>query len=137
MKTFISMCIGWISSLLLFLFGDVGVPFWVLLSLMCLDFIMGILMGFLNKSKKTNTGGLSSRVGLIGLVKKCLILVFVIVGHFMDVLLGFNYIQNIVIIGFSVNEIISLTENASLMGLPLPNIIVKAIELLKEKENNE
>jgi phage-related holin len=39
-----------------------------------------------------------------------------------------------VIIGFIANETISITENAGLMGVPLPKVIVKAIDILNNKE---
>ena len=37
------------------------------------------------------------------------------------------------IIGFIANEIISIVENAGLMGIPLPKIVYKAIDILTEK----
>ncbi|WP_024293532.1 phage holin family protein [Lacrimispora indolis] len=39
-----------------------------------------------------------------------------------------NCIRDAVIIGFLPNEFISIVENAGLMGLPLPAILVKAID---------
>ena len=48
-----------------------------------------------------------------------------------------DYLRNTAIIGFIANEIISIVENAGLMGVPLPKIVYKAIDILndKEKEN--
>ena len=49
-------------------------------------------------------------------------------------LIGTTYIRDAVIIGFCVNELISITENCGLMGVPLPTPIQKAIDILKSKE---
>ena len=45
-----------------------------------------------------------------------------------------DYIRNAVIIGFMANELISIVENAGLMGLPLPDAINKAIDVLTEQK---
>lgn len=37
------------------------------------------------------------------------------------------------VIGFIANELISLVENAGLMGKPFPTILVKIIDVLKKK----
>ena len=37
-------------------------------------------------------------------------------------------------IGFIANETISITENAGLMGVPLPKVIQRAIDVLNDKE---
>ena len=55
----------------------------------------------------------------------------------MDVTIGTTYIQNAVIIGFIANEMISIVENAGLMGIPIPDAITRGIEMLVEKKNEE
>ena len=42
-------------------------------------------------------------------------------------------IRNAVIIGFMANELISIVENAGLMGIPLPAVIANAIDILTQK----
>ena len=49
----------------------------------------------------------------------------------MDDYFGIDVVRNSIIIGFSANELISVVENAGLMGLPLPTAITNAIEILK------
>ena len=48
-----------------------------------------------------------------------------------------DWLRNATIIGFMTNEVISIVENAGLMGVPLPKAIYKAIDILndKQKEN--
>ena len=60
-------------------------------------------------------------------------LLFVLVAHRLDLSLGTPYIRDTVIIGFMANELISIVENAGLMGLPLPTALINAIDILNKK----
>ena len=51
----------------------------------------------------------------------------------IDLAIGVSYIRDTVIIGFIANELISIVENAGLMGIPLPSVITKAIDVLTKK----
>lgn len=95
------------------------------------------MAGIFKKSGKSESGGLSSKAGWIGLVKKCLTLIMVIIANMLDTALNVGYIRNAVIIGFSVNELISIVENMGVMGVPIPSIITKAIDILKDKGESE
>ncbi|MCI5752960.1 MAG: phage holin family protein, partial [Oscillospiraceae bacterium] len=64
-------------------------------------------------------------------------LLFVIIANRLDVLIGTDYIRTGVIISFCASELISICENAGLMGVPLPSVITKAIDILKNKEGND
>ena len=55
----------------------------------------------------------------------------------MDVLIGTTYIRDAVVIGFCANEVVSLLENAGLMGIPIPKALLKAIDVLKSKGDKE
>ena len=70
--------------------------------------------------------------------RKCFTLLFVLVAYRLDLAIGVNYIRDTVIIGFIANELISIVENAGLMGVPLPAVITKAIDILtKKQEGND
>ena len=104
---------------------------------MVIDYITGLTVaGIFHKSKKTKSGALESRAGFKGLCKKGMILLVVLIAYRLDIVIGSNFIRNAVIIGYIVNETLSIIENAGLMGLPIPNAIEKGIEVLKEKEGN-
>lgn len=106
-----------------------------LLIFMIIDYVTGLLVAFVfTKSPKTKNGGASSKVGFIGIIKKIMLLVLILVGHQIDIVLGVEYVRNGIIIAFIVNELISITENTGLMGVPLPKILVKAIDLLNDKK---
>ncbi len=55
------------------------------------------------------------------------------IAYRLDLLLAVDYIRNAVIIGFCANEAISITENAALMGILRPKVILNAIEILRDK----
>ena len=109
-----------------------------LIIFMVIDYAMGIIVAAVfKKSEKSANGGLSSRVCWIGLARKVMTLLFVIIANRLDVLIGTDYIRTGVIISFCASELISICENAGLMGVPLPSVITKAIDILKNKEGND
>ena len=61
-----------------------------------------------------------------------MVLLFVVVAHALDAYLGIEFLRSGVIIGFIINELISIVENAGLMGITAP-VIEEAIEILKKK----
>lgn len=121
---------GWLATL----FGGWDTGLVTLVIMMATDYICGLIVaGVFKKSKKSATGALESRAGFKGLCRKCVSLLFVLIAYRLDLMLGISYIRNAVIIGFCANELISLVENAGLMGLPLPQVIIKAIDILRGK----
>ena len=58
-------------------------------------------------------------------------LFYVLVAAQLDSLLGIDYVRDAVCIGFIVNEALSIVENAGLMGIPLPEGIKRAVDVLK------
>ena len=92
---------------------------------MVLDWLTGgiILPAVFRKSPKSPNGALESRAGWKGLCRKGMILLYV---------LEVEYIRNAVCIGFIANEVLSIVENAGLMGVPMPSMIKKAVDILKD-----
>ena len=108
-----------------------------LIIFMVIDYAMGIIVAAVfKKSEKSENGGLSSRVCWIGLARKVMTLLFVIIANRLDVLIGTDYIRTGVIISFCASELISICENAGLMGVPLPSVITKAIDILKNRSED-
>ena len=58
-------------------------------------------------------------------------LFYVLVAAQLDSLLGIDYVRDAVCIGFIANEALSIVENAGLMGIPLPEGIKRAVDVLK------
>lgn len=108
-----------------------------LLIFMAVDYISGLIVaGVFHNSRKTESGTLESRAGWKGLCRKAVTLLFVLIAYRLDLVIGVNYIRDAVIIGFIANELISIVENAGLMGVPLPAVIQNAIDILTKKSDD-
>lgn len=138
MKNAICTAAGLIGSFIASLFGGWDAGMVTLLGFMGIDYISGLIVaGVFHNSKKTQTGALESRIGWKGLCRKGMTLLFVLIAYRLDMVMGTSYIRDAVIISFIANELISIVENAGLMGVPLPAVITKAIEVLKDKAEGE
>lgn len=135
MKGYIMTIIGIVGSFIASLFGGWDAGLATLLIFMGIDYVSGLIVaGVFHKSNKTESGALESKAGWKGLCRKCMTLLFVLIAYRLDLAIGVDYIRNAVIIGFMANELISIVENAGLMGLPLPDAINKAIDVLTEQK---
>lgn len=139
MKISLSLIFSVIGSTIAGLFGGWDTSIITLLIFMLCDYITGLIVaGVFKKSKKTETGGLESKAGWKGLCKKLVTLIFVIIAVRLDMLSGTTYIRDGVCICFIINELISIVENAGLMGIKIPAVITNAIDVLsKEEKRNE
>lgn len=136
-KITICTIVGMAGSFVVKLFGGWTEDIITLIIFMTVDFVMGlILAGVFKNSTKSQTGALDSHAGWKGLCKKGTILLFVLIAHRLDLLLETDYIKTATIIGFIFNEAISIIENAGLMGLPLPEAVKRAVEVLKGLESD-
>ena len=134
MKNEFCIEIGLIGGLIATTLGGWDVGLQTLVIFMCIDYITGILVaGVFHKSKKSETGTLESRAGWKGLIRKGVTLLIVLVAVQLDKVIGSTFIQDAVIIGFIANELISIVENAGLMGIPIPAVITNAIDVLQKK----
>ena len=105
-----------------------------LVVLMTVDHVSGsIVAGIFKKSKKTANGALDSHTGFKGIIKKCMMLLMVLIAYRLDYVIGWNFVRYGVIMAFLVNELLSITENAGLMGIPIPAVLQKAVELLARR----
>lgn len=130
--------VGAIGSFIASLFGGWSTDLQTLIIFMVIDFAMGLILAAVFKnSTKSETGALESKAGWKGLCRKCATLLFVLIAHRLDLAMGVDYIRTAAIIGFIVIDAISIVENAGLMGVPLPAIITKAIDVLKNKGESE
>ena len=135
MKMKVITGVGIVGSLVTSMFGGWTKAMTTLLIFMIIDYMTGLIVaGVFHKSPKSENGALESKAGWKGLCRKGMILLFVLVGHRLDLVIGASYIKDAVCIAFIVNELISLIENAALMGVPIPQIITKAIDLLQKAE---
>ena len=133
-KQMICTAIGAVGSFIASIFGGWDTALATLLIFMAVDYITGLLVaGVFHASPKSENEALESKAGFKGLIRKGLVLVVILVACRMDMLLGVNYIRDAACIAFIVNELISMVENFGLMGVPFPEPIKEAIELLQNK----
>lgn len=100
----------------------------VLVVFVITDYITGVMATSVN-------GKLSSAEGSKGLFRKVAIFVIVAVANVLNSTMQVNgVIQSVVIGFFCANEGLSILENCSKMGLPIPQKLVDALEQLR-KEN--
>ena len=115
------------------LFGGWDKALQTLLIFMVVDWITGgiLLPVVFGRSPKSPNGALESRAGWKGLCRKAMTLFYVLVAAQLDNLLGIDYVRDAVCIGFIANEALSIVENAGLMGIPLPEGIKRAVDVLQ------
>jgi len=138
MKSTTLTIIGVIGSFIAKIYGGWDAAMTTLVIFMGIDYLMGLIVaGVFKRSGKSENGALDSRAGFKGLCKKSVVLVVVLVAYRLDLVLGSTFIKDAVIIGYIANETISIIENAGLMGIPIPEVIKKAIDILKKKSDGD
>lgn len=128
----ISVILGALASY----FNILLIPVLVLFAVMVIDYCTGMASAYKNKEIKSKTG-------LIGILKKLSYLVLVCVGGVVDYLIcaglasvGIDYSSYcfglIVAVWLIINELISILENLSELGTPIPPFLVKIVHRLKD-----
>lgn len=126
--------IGAVGGFIAMAFGGWNDALITLMIFMSVDYVTGLAVaGIFKKSKKSESGALESRAGFKGICRKGVALLIVLVATRLDVVMKTTYIKDAVIIAFIANESISIIENAGLMGIPIPSVITKAIDILKKE----
>lgn len=112
-----------------FMYGEINGIFSALIFFMLIDYITGIICSIIDKK-------ISSKIGFVGICKKMLTLIMVALGYLIDnyVLKDGDTIKTSLIFFYLSNEGISILENISYIGLPIPNKIKKFLFQLKEDD---
>lgn len=117
-------------------FQELIVPVIIVGVVMLCDYVSGVAAAWIK-------GELSSRVGIIGIVKKVAYALIIVVGIVVDWVVqtaaekigidagNFYYFALLVIVWLIVNECISILENVSRIGVPIPPFLVKLTKKLK------
>lgn len=115
-----------IGSGLMFLFGAWDIAFQVLVTLIIIDYVTGVMVALINRN-------LSSQLGIKGIFKKIAILTTVAVAVVIDRAMGTNVLRLATIFCLCGNEGISLLENLTKLGAPIPQKLVDALIQLRGK----
>lgn len=133
-KSFFLIGLGAIGSVISELFGGWTSAMTTLVIFMLIDYITGILVAAVfKKSNKTKDGGLESKAGWKGLIRKFSTLLIVLISIRLDIIFNTTIISNCVVFTFLANELLSLLENVGLMGIPLPSVLTEVISVLNKK----
>ncbi len=105
---------------------------YALVAFVTIDYITGVLRAIAEKE-------LSSEIGARGVIKKVLIFTMVGIGHIIDshILSGGSAIRTAVIFFYLSNEGVSILENASAIGLPIPDGLATVLKQLRSKGDRD
>lgn len=125
--------------------GALAVPIIILMVMMILDYLSGMAVAW-------SQNNLSSKIGAKGILKKVGYMALIVVAMGVDYLIysgiavanievGYNmWFGLLVAVWLIINEMISILENLSKLGVPIPEFLTKIIKRLKnsaEGENNK
>lgn len=118
------------------IFGEWSMLLTVLVIVMSLDYISGIIVAAAGRSPKTDGGGLDSKAGFVGLAKKAVIVIVVLLATMLDRAISGDAMvfQTATASYYLANEALSVLENAALMGLPIPSVLKKSLEQMRDKD---
>lgn len=133
---FLAACGGAAASFS-FLVGGYDHSFIGLIIFMVIDYATGVITALCNKSTKTPSGGLSSKAGFRGLLKKAAMLGLVIVANTCDYVMDTHGVRQVMTYALIANELLSILENAGLLGIPVPNRVKHVVEVLRGEEESE
>lgn len=121
------------------LFGQWPTMLTILVVVMCIDYVSGVIVAASGRSPKSESGGLSSKAGFIGIAKKGFIMLIVLLATMLDHAIGDEAMlfQGAAACYYIANEGLSILENAVLMDLPVPGVIKRALEELRDKNDKE
>lgn len=126
-----------ITGLLAFMVEAITELVVALVVLMFLDYITGMVSGFLDKkwNSKTGINGAAKKVGFVLLVLIAVLTDYVILhlGKQLGITLGFTGIFTLAVTCWLIStELLSITENLGSIGVPIPSFLRNAFTALRE-----
>lgn len=120
------LAFAWMGTFLSEYIGEFDSLIYALVVFMVIDYLTGILCGIV-------TGNLSSRIGFKGICRKVIIFCLVGIANIIDqyILQTGSVLRTTVIFFYLSNEGISIIENTTFIGVPIPNQLEKVIKHLK------
>lgn len=120
------------GALASYLFGGWSALLGILITFVIIDYVSGFIAAGIE-------GNLNSSRGMKGIAKKVAVFFVVAVAHMMDIALGYDshILRDATIFFFLANEALSILENVGRMGVSIPPVLQKAIDVLNEKGKGE
>ena len=129
--TYIQMAIAIVGGWLGWYLGGLDGFLYALIVFVAIDYLLGVMCAIVEKH-------LSSDIGAKGIFKKVVIFSLVGVAHVIDshIIGDGSVLRTAVIFFYLSNEGISIIENATRLGLPVPPKLKEILEQLNERGAN-
>ena len=121
---------GMIGTMLTLMFGGWNDALQALAAFMLIDYVTGVMAAYMRPHAK-----LSSKRGLRGIIKKLSLVTFVVFAHWLDVAVGQAVFCTLVTYSMLGNEGLSIIENLSCCGVPIPSGIQDKLEQLTHEKH--
>jgi len=117
-----------VGGVLITYLGGMDTMLEVILALLVIDYLTGVLVAIYDKK-------VSSSIGYKGIIKKVVMLLLISMSYYLSMVIDNQVpIRELVIMFFIANEGISILENASNLGLPIPEKIIQVLEQVKGRD---
>ena len=115
LETYVGGGVAFVGVLLQHFIGEWNNQIEALLILMLIDYFTGLSAAYIMPNVY-----LDSRKGIKGIIKKFVIWGLIVLSHWFDIILGQDTFRSVAVLFFISNEGLSILENASNCGLPVP-----------------
>ena len=125
------LTIASIGAFLAYFIGDSDIFVVLLIVFMVIDYLSGVTLAFKERT-------ISSEIGFYSIVKKVFILAMIGIANLLDkALVGTgDILKNAIVFFYLANEGLSILENLSALGLPLPDNLKETLQYLRYKNKN-
>lgn len=119
------------------LFGKWNAMLTILVVVMAIDYVSGLIVAACGRSPKTEGGRLSSKAGFVGIAKKVVMMLLVGLATVIDRAVGNEAMvfQTSLTFYYIANEGLSILENAALLDVRFPDKLKRALEMMRERED--
>jgi toxin secretion/phage lysis holin len=108
-----------------------------LFAVITMDVVTGVITAYLGVSNKSKDGNWDNNVFYRGLLSKLLIIIVIVMATVVDYVIGNNLVRDVVILFYIFEESLSILENCSAVGLPVPAKLKAILEALKKDVEKE
>ena len=132
MKYSLQSILGVVGAYLGYFLGGFDGLLHALVIFVSIDYITGVMLAIVKKR-------LSSEVGAKGIFKKVMLFLLVGMGHMVDlhIIKEGSAIRTAVLFFYMSNEGLSILENVSLMGLPIPEKLKQILKKLRGADHGK
>lgn len=120
---------GGAGALAAYLFGEWTQSLEALAIFIAIDYLTGVMAAYMRPGAE-----ISSERGLRGIIKKLALVTFVAFGHWLDYALGQTVFCQLITFSMLGNEGVSIVENLSICGVPVPDAIKNKLKKLAQEK---